>query len=210
MPMLSISEENASLSLQSGHRKQEMPSRTACPCSRNIRSRSEALVLLSTCRAPGAREQLLPGCSPCGTRHACTLGTPWCHRTFVPDKVQADEAGGVLPPEPPPLPAPGCAPRRRTWGKRKGMGGVRSAGSFPGGSEEERVQRVTTNFIVLVEGAQDQHTRGWHMAGPATSSGLPVGVSGSTSQAGAVSHPRGPSGAGGAAALKGWRAAGGR
>ena len=38
------------------------------------------------------------------------------------------------------------------------MGEVRSAGSFPGGGEEGRVQRLMTNFIVLLEGDQGQHS----------------------------------------------------
>jgi len=41
-------------------------------------------LLLSARRAPRARERLLPGCRPCGTRCACTPGTPGCCGTFRP------------------------------------------------------------------------------------------------------------------------------
>ena len=143
--MVSISERKCSLSLQSGHWKQEMPALIACPCRRrNVRGTSEALVLPSTCRAPGASNSRGRGN---GSYLDAALVEPgvfarWAHHGAVGlsllHMVQADEAGGVLLRSRLHCLLWAVLPAEGPGGKRKGMGEVRSAGSFPGGSEEGR------------------------------------------------------------------------
>lgn len=80
IPKMNISTGNSPLSLHRGHWRHKRPARMACPCGANTGRVSEALLLLllllSTCCVPGLRGGLQPGCSPCGTRPFCTLGTP--------------------------------------------------------------------------------------------------------------------------------------
>ena len=56
----------------------------------------------------------------------------------VPHEVQADEAGGVLLRSRLHCLLRAVLPAEGPGGKRKGMGEVRPAGSFPGGGEEGR------------------------------------------------------------------------